>query len=100
MRRLIPLFDRVLVEKIKQETVTKSGIVLPESAKSNKLNEGKVIAVGPGRRTSDGTLLKPTVKEGDFVLLGESYSGQSIKHEDKDYFIYREEDILAILDKK
>lgn len=69
--------------------------MLPESAIS-KLNEGKVIAVGPGARTSDGTLITPSVKEGDNVLLPE-YGGSKVVIDGKDMFLYRDDDLLGII---
>ncbi|EXB37186.1 10 kDa chaperonin [Morus notabilis] len=93
-RRLIPLFDRILVEKILPPSKTNSGIILPE--KSSKLNSGKVVAVGPGATDRDGKLIPATLKEGETVLLPE-YGGTEVKLGDKDYHLYREDDILGIL---
>ncbi|XP_021772215.1 10 kDa chaperonin, mitochondrial-like [Chenopodium quinoa] len=93
-KRLIPTFNRILIEKITAPAKTNTGILLPES--SSKLNSGKVIAVGPGSRTSDGKLIPVSVKEGDTVLLPE-YGGSEFKLEDKTYHLYREDDILGTL---
>ncbi|KAH1194546.1 chaperonin, mitochondrial [Glycine max] len=81
-KRLIPLFNRVLVEKIVPPSKTTAGILLPE--KSTKLNSGKVIAVGPGFHSKDGKLIPVAVKEGDTVLLPE-YGGTEVKLDNKEY---------------
>lgn len=95
MKRILPLLDRVLVEKALAEKTSKGGVLLPESAIS-KLNEGKVIAVGPGARASDGRLIAPSVKEGDNVLLPE-YGGSKVVIDGKDLFLYRDDDLLGII---
>ncbi|XP_057437920.1 10 kDa chaperonin, mitochondrial-like [Lotus japonicus] len=93
-KRLIPLFNRVLVEKIIPPSKTTTGILLPE--KSSKLNSGKVLAVGPGIHSNDGKLVPVTVKEGDTVLLPE-YGGTEVKLDNKEYHLYRDDDILGTL---
>ncbi|EPS64270.1 hypothetical protein M569_10512, partial [Genlisea aurea] len=93
-RRLVPALNRVLVEKIVPPSKTSAGILLPE--KSSKLNSGKVVAVGPGLRDKEGNHIPPAVKEGDAVLLPE-YGGTQVKIEEKEYHLYRGEDILGIL---
>ncbi|KAF7819142.1 10 kDa chaperonin, mitochondrial-like [Senna tora] len=80
-KRLVPLLNRVLVEKIVPPSKTNAGILLPE--KSSKLNSGKVIAVGPGIHDKEGKLIPVAVKEGDTVLLPE-YGGTELKLGDKD----------------
>jgi len=94
--RLIPLFDRILISKSKQENKTLGGLILPESA---KFNEGLVVAVGPGARNKDGNHIAPAVKAGDKVLLSD-FGGSEIKLDGKEYALYREEDILGILKDK
>lgn len=94
-RRLIPLLDRVLIERAQAAAKSAGGVLLPESVVS-KVNEGLVVAVGPGRRTTAGELLPVSVKEGDKVLLPE-YGGSLIKLQDKEYFLYRDDEILGIL---
>ncbi|BBG99597.1 chaperonin 10 [Prunus dulcis] len=84
-KRLVPLLNRVLVERIVPPSKTTTGILLPE--KSAKLNSGKVIAVGPGTRDKEGSFIPATVKEGDTVLLPE-YGGTEVKLGDKEYFSY------------
>ncbi|KAK9823862.1 hypothetical protein WJX72_006005 [[Myrmecia] bisecta] len=94
-RRLIPLLDRVLIEKVTPPTKSLGGVLLPESATS-KVNEGKVIAVGPGRRSQSGELIPVSVKEGDRVMLPE-YGGMQVKLEGKELNIFRDEELIGIL---
>ena len=96
MSKLRPLGDRVIVKEVARETKTKSGIVLPESAKE-KSNEAEVVSVGPGKY-EDGKLVAPEVKKGDVVLYSE-YSGQKVKVDGVELQIIRLDDILAVLDK-
>lgn len=85
-----PLSDRVLVQPAEAETTTKSGIIIPDTAKEKPM-KGKVIAAGPGKKD------EPTsVKVGDEVLYGK-YAGTEISIDGSDYLIMRESDILAIL---
>ncbi|KAK3221754.1 hypothetical protein Dsin_008779 [Dipteronia sinensis] len=93
-KRLLPTLNRVLIEKIVPPSKTSAGILLPE--KSNKLNSGKVIAVGPGARDSQGKMIPVAFKEGDTVLLPE-YGGTEIKLDEKEFHLYRDEDILGTL---
>jgi chaperonin GroES len=92
---LKPLGDRLVVEPIEQEEITASGIYVPETAKE-KPQEGKVVAVGPGRKDDDGDRIDMDVAEGDKVLYAK-YAGTEVKLEDKKYLILKESDILAIL---
>mmetsp|Transcript_47033 Transcript_47033/g.123422 ORF Transcript_47033/g.123422 Transcript_47033/m.123422 type:complete len:100 (+) Transcript_47033:40-339(+) len=94
-RRLIPLLDRVLVKRIEAPTKSIGGILLPESAQ-NKLNEGVVIACGPGKRDKDGGLLPMGVKIDDKVLLPQ-YGGSEVTIEDEDLVLFRDDDIMGIL---
>ena len=91
--KLKPLDDRVVVEALPAEEKTKGGIVLPEAAKE-KPQQGKVIAVGPGRMTRDGERVPPNLKKGDTVVYGK-YSGTDVKVEGTEYKIMRESEILA-----
>ncbi|CAD5116756.1 DgyrCDS5611 [Dimorphilus gyrociliatus] len=93
LKRFIPLFDRVLVQRFAQETTTKGGIMLPENAVA-KVNEATVVAVGNGLRTDSGEIIPTTVKIGDKVLLPE-YGGTKVVMDDKDYFLFRDGDILG-----
>jgi chaperonin GroES len=94
---LRPLHDRVIVERLEQETKTASGIVLPEAA-AEKPDQGKVIAVGNGKILDDGKVRPLDVKVGDTVLFGK-YSGQTVKIDNKEVLVMREEDIMAIVQK-
>jgi len=94
---LKPLADRVIVEPIEREETTASGIILPEMAKE-KPQEGRVLAVGPGRRDEDGKFIPMDVKEGDTVLFAK-YAGTEVKIDGKKLLILKEADILAIIEK-
>jgi chaperonin GroES len=90
-----PLHDRVIVKRLDQETKTASGIVIPESA-AEKPDQGEVLAVGPGKRDSDGKRIEPDLKVGERVLFGK-YSGQQVKVDGTDLLVLREEDIVAVV---
>lgn len=92
--KLRPLGDRVVVRPIEKEEVTKSGLVLPDTAKE-KPQEGEVVAVGPGKLGEDGKRLPMEVKEGDKVLYAK-YAGTEVKLDDQEYLILRDADILAV----
>jgi len=92
-----PLADHLLIEPIKEEERTKTGILLPETAEKEHPEQGKVIAIGPGRKTSAGKIIPLEVKVGDKVLFTK-YGPNEIKVDDKEYLIAKEEDILAILE--
>ncbi len=94
---LKPLADRVIVEPIEREETTASGIILPEMAKE-KPQEGRVLAVGPGRRDEDGKFIPMDVKEGDTVLFAK-YAGTEVKIDGRKLLILKESDILAIIEK-
>ena len=96
--KLQPLADRLVVKPIEKEEITKGGIVLPDTAKE-KPQEGKVLAVGPGRLTDDGKRLAMDVSVGDIVLYAK-YGGTEIKIDDEELVILRESDILAKKPKK
>ena len=91
-----PLGDRVLVQPIEQEDVKKGGIIIPDTAKE-KPQEGKVVAVGPGKRDDNGKLIPMDVKKGDRVLYSK-YGGTEIKIDGKDHLIMREDDVLGVLE--
>src|ERR1700693_3819472 len=93
-----PLYDRIVVKRIAEQETTRSGIVIPDSAKE-KPQEGEVMAIGKGKRLEDGKLVALDVKVGDHILFGK-YSGSDIKLEGTKYMIMREDDILGILDKQ
>jgi chaperonin GroES len=91
-----PLGDRVLVHPLEQEEVKKGGIIIPDTAKE-KPQEGKVVAIGTGKRDEHGKLVPFEVKKGDRVLISK-YGGTEIKIDGKDYLIMREDDILGVLE--
>ncbi len=93
---LRPLADRVVVEPIEKEETTAAGIVLPETAKE-KPQEGRVLAVGPGKLDEKGERLPMEVKEGDRVLFSK-FAGTEVKLNDKKLLIMRESDILAVIE--
>ena len=94
--KIRPLGDRVLVEVLEAEEVTKGGIVLPDTAKE-KPQQAKVVSVGKGKVSEEGKKLALEVKEGDVVLFGK-YSGTELKLEDKNLLMLKEEDILGIVE--
>ena len=91
--KLVPLFDRILVQRFAKEAATKSGILLPEDT-ANKVLNATVVAVGPGARTSTGDVIPCSVKAGDVVLLPE-YGGNKIKIDKVEYFLFRDSEILG-----
>jgi len=95
--KIKPISDHILIEPIKEEEKTKTGILLPDTAEKERPEQGKIIAVGPGRKDKQGKLVPLEVKPGDRVLFTK-YGPNEIKVEDKEYLIAKEEDILAILE--
>jgi len=93
--KLAPLGDRVVVRARQKEEVTKSGIVLPDTARE-KPQEGEVIAVGPGRVLDNGRRVDMELKVGQIVLYAK-YAGTEFKLDDEEYLILREPDVLAIV---
>jgi chaperonin GroES len=94
--KIRPLQDRVIVQRIDEEEKTKGGIIIPDTAKE-KPQEGKVIAVGPGKILENGTKTTLDVKVGDKILFGK-YSGTEIKIEGEEFLMMREEDILGVIE--
>jgi chaperonin GroES len=94
--KIRPLHDRVIVQRIQEEEKTKGGIIIPDTAKE-KPQEGKVIAVGPGKVLENGTKITLDVKVGDKILFGK-YSGTEIKIEGEEYLMMREDDILGVIE--
>jgi chaperonin GroES len=92
-----PLHDRVVVKRLEQEEQVRGGIIIPDTAKE-KPQEGKVIAVGPGKLNEDGKRSPMDVKKGDHILMGK-YSGSEIKIDDEDVVILREDEILAVIER-
>lgn len=95
MPKIEPLFDYVLIEPLEKETTLPSGIVIPDSAKE-KPQEGKVVAVGAGKKDESGKTNPPSVKVGDVVMY-KKWGGTEVKVEGKDHLLVKEEDILAIV---
>jgi len=94
--KIRPLQDRVIVQSIEEEAKTKGGIIIPDTAKE-KPQEGKVIAVGPGKILENGTKTTLDVKVGDKILFGK-YSGSEIKIDGEEFLIMREDDILGVIE--
>ena len=92
-KKLEPIGDRVVIEPIKLPENTKSGLVLPDTAQE-KSQEGQVIAVGPGRHSDSGVLIKMDVRVGDKVMYAK-YAGTEFKEDGKDYVILENSSILA-----
>ena len=90
-----PLADRVVVKAAAAESTTKSGIIIPDTAKE-KPQRGEVVAVGAGKTADNGTVIKPEVSVGDQVLYGK-WTGTEITLDGEDYLIMQEKDILAVL---
>ena len=93
--KMKPLGDRILVKSLEAEEKTKGGIVLPDTAKE-KPQQGKVIAVGDGKKTDEGKVVPLSLKVGDTVLYGK-YSPTEINIEGEEYLIIREDDVLGII---
>lgn len=93
--KIRPLHDRILIQRLEEESKTSGGIIIPDSAKE-KPAEGKVIAVGPGKVNDAGNLIELQVKEGDIVLFSK-YGGTDVRQDGTDYLILREDDILGIV---
>ncbi|KIK93196.1 hypothetical protein PAXRUDRAFT_829213 [Paxillus rubicundulus Ve08.2h10] len=94
IKSVVPLLDRVLVQRFKAETKTTSGIFLPTSATNTPLPEATVVAVGPGAPNKDGVVVPTTVKAGDHVLLP-GWGGNAIKVGEEEYFLFKDAEILA-----
>jgi chaperonin GroES len=95
--KIRPLHDRLIVKRLEdQEQRSAGGIIIPDTAKE-KPQEGKVLAVGAGKKNEDGKRLPLDVKAGDRILFGK-YSGSDIKIDGEEHLILREEDVLAVLD--
>jgi chaperonin GroES len=90
-----PLHDRLLLKPVEAETRTKGGLIIPDTAQEKPM-QGKVVAVGKGRRLEDGRLLALDVKVGDKVLYGK-WSGPEVKIGGEDHVILKEEDLFGIV---
>ena len=90
-----PLGDRILVKRVEEETKTKGGIIIPDTAKE-KPQEGEVISVGAGARDDSGKIVPLELKAGDRILFGK-WSGTEVKLEGEDLLIMKESDVLGVL---
>lgn len=93
--KIQPLADRVVVQALEEADQTRGGLYIPDTAKE-KPQQGKVVAVGPGKLSEQGERLAPDVKDGDTVLYGK-YSGTEVTVEGEEFLILRESDILAVI---
>ena len=93
--KIRPLHDRVIVKRIEEQEKTKGGLIIPDTAKE-KPQEGRVIAVGPGKQ-DDGKVIPLGVKAGDKILFGK-YSGTEIKLDGEEHLIMKEDDILGVIE--
>ncbi len=93
--KIEPLADRVVVQALEEAEQTRGGLYIPDTAKE-KPQQGRVVAVGPGKLSEQGERLDPDVKPGDVVLYGK-YSGTEVTVEGEEYLILREADLLAII---
>jgi chaperonin GroES len=91
-----PLHDRVLVKRLEEEEKTAGGLYIPDSAKEKPI-QGKVIAVGAGKRDKEGKNIPVEIKAGDKVLFSK-YSGTEVKIDGEEHLIMREDDILAVIE--
>lgn len=96
MTKIRPLHDRVLVERIEEETKTAGGIIIPDSAKEKPV-QGKVLAVGPGSRNEDGKLVPLDVKAGDKVIFAK-WAGTEVKVDNKEVLVMKESDIIGVVE--
>ena len=94
--KIRPLADRILVKREEASETVKGGIIIPDTAKE-KPQEGKVVAVGPGRVDEDGKRVALEVKKGDRILMGK-YAGTEVKIDGVEHIIMREDDVLAIIE--
>jgi chaperonin GroES len=92
-----PLHDRVVVKRVEEDTKTKGGIIIPDTAQEKPM-QGEIIAAGPGARDESGKIVPLDVKKGDKVLFGK-WSGTEVKIDGTDLLIMKESDIMGILDK-
>ena len=95
--KIRPLHDRVIVKRKEEERKTASGIVIPDSANTEKPDQGEILAVGAGKKDDQGKLIPLDVKVGDTVLFGK-YAGQTVKVEGEEVLVMREEDIMGVVE--
>ena len=94
--KLNPIRDRILIKPLDAETVTKSGIVIPENAQEKPI-QGRVLAVGTGKVTEEGQIVPLVIKEGDTVMYSK-FSGQTVKVDNVEHVILKEDDVMAIVE--
>ena len=94
--KIRPLHDRVIVKRLEEERKTASGIVIPDTA-AEKPDQGEIVAVGPGKRDDKGNRIAMDLKAGDRVLFGK-YAGQTVKVEDQELLVLKEEDVLGVIE--
>jgi chaperonin GroES len=92
---LKPIHDRIVIKVLQAETVTKTGLVIPDAA-AEKPSQGEVLAAGTGRVTQDGVTVPMEVKSGDRVLFSK-HAGQTVKVDGEEYHILREDDVMAVI---
>ncbi len=95
--KIRPLYDRIIVKRIEAETTTKSGLIIPDTAKEKPI-EGEVVAVGNGKVLDDGNVRALEVKAGDRILFGK-YSGTEIQIDGTEHLILREDEVLAVVER-
>ena len=91
-----PIRDRILIKPLDQDNVTASGIVIPDNAQEKPM-QGQVLSAGTGKVTDDGTIIPMVVNTGDTVMYGK-YSGQTVRINNEDHLILKEDEILAIVE--
>ena len=91
-----PLHDRVVVRRVEEDTKTKGGIIIPDTAQEKPM-QGEIIAVGPGGRDESGKLIPIDLKPGDFVLFGK-WSGTEVKIEGEELLIMKESDVMGVIE--
>lgn len=95
--KLKPLSNKIILESVSAEETTKTGLIIPDTVNKEKPEQGKVIAVGPGKMTKDGKRSQMDVKEGDIVIFSK-YAPHEIKLDNKEYLVVGEDDILAVVE--
>ena len=93
-----PLHDRVVIRRVEEETKSKGGIIIPDTAKEKPM-QGEVLAIGPGGRDEAGKLIPIDLKVGDIILFGK-WSGTEVKIDDKELLIMKESDIMGVIEDK
>jgi chaperonin GroES len=93
-----PLHDRVVIRRVEEETKSKGGIIIPDTAKEKPM-QGEVVAIGPGGRDEAGKLIPIDLKVGDIILFGK-WSGTEVRIDDKELLIMRESDIMGVIEDK